>query len=88
MKKIWKFPLEMADEQVIQMPAGSEALCVQMQHDIACLWALVYPGAKLVSRHVFLYGTGWEVPDAITGLNYLGTVQVNEGDEIYHIFIE
>ena len=88
MKKIWKFPLELADEQVIQVPAGADILCVQVQLDVLCMWALVDPSAKLVTERFYVFGTGWEVPEEITGLNYVGTVQINEGHEIYHIFRE
>ena len=31
-KTIWKFELEAASRQAIEMPKGAEVLCVQMQH--------------------------------------------------------
>lgn len=71
---------------MIQVPIGTEILSVQMQHDQPCMWALVDPEAKLFNIRILCYGTGWEVQDHVTGLNYLGTVQIDEGHEIYHFF--
>lgn len=41
MKTIWKYQLEVTDEQVLQVPHGSEVLCVQIQDDTPCLWIKV-----------------------------------------------
>ena len=39
-KKIYKYPLEVQDEQVVMLPTGAKILTVQSQKDRPCLWAL------------------------------------------------
>lgn len=31
MKTVWKFPLDVTDRQVVEMPSGARPLCVQVQ---------------------------------------------------------
>jgi hypothetical protein len=40
-KVIYKYTLEVTDEQEVKMPANAQILCVQVQHGRPTLWALV-----------------------------------------------
>jgi hypothetical protein len=84
-KTIWKFPLDVADFQEIQMPACAEVLSVQVQYGTPCMWAIVSPEAPKETRTFATYGTGHEFPDA-TELKqtFIGTYQLP--GLVYHVF--
>lgn len=87
MKSIWKFPLETSDEQEVTMPAGSQILCVQMQGQMMCLWAKVDQyTTERERRHILIRGTGHRL-DGNEGL-YIGTVQMQGGALVWHVFEE
>lgn len=83
MKTIWKYPLEVRDENIITMPHGASVLAVQMQGDIPCLWALVDPSLLNENRLFRTYGTGhpFDLKDA-TG--FVGTYQIR--GLVFHVF--
>ncbi len=86
MTTVWKFPLRVSDSQTIKMPAGTSILCVQVQNDQPCIWALVpNTEAVLVSQTILMAGTGHNRPDLL-GKNYIGTFQLNEGVLVFHVF--
>lgn len=84
MSFVWKFPLAIEDQQLVEMPKGAELLHVGEQHGTLALWALVNPtgGQKLVRRRIFVRCTGhrlWTHP-------YVGTVVMAGGDLVWHVF--
>ncbi len=81
---IWKFPIELIDEQDVKMPLGAEILTIQWQGSQLCLWAKVLPERDLVSRRIIVHGTGHPMPrhDA----RYIATVQAHGGALIFHAF--
>ena len=84
---IHKFPLQVDDEQTIQMHPGATVLSVQMQRGVLCLWAMVNTlQGPPVLRTVYVHGTGHPVisPDS----QFVGTVQIMEGDLILHVFVD
>lgn len=85
MTTIWKFPLEVTDEQDVSMPGGSVILCAQTQSDIPCLWAMVDSEQDMESRHIVIFGTGQPIPKGLT-VNYIGTFQRFGGQLIFHVF--
>lgn len=84
MDSIWKFQLEVTDEQLIEMPVDAEILDVQTQNGIPCLWARVDPTAEKIKRSIITHGTGHVVPET-TGI-YLGSYQMEEGMLVCHVF--
>jgi len=84
MNSIWKYPLQVTDEQTIDVPEGSEALSVQVQNGTPCLWVRVDPAALKVPRKIITHGTGHHVP-ATTG-RYIGTYQIEGGALVFHVF--
>lgn len=81
MKTIWKFPLKITNEQLINVPAGSKLLTVQMQGDVPCLWALVDPNTETSLCTIQTFGTGHPAENAGT---YLSTYQVDS--LVFHVF--
>ncbi len=84
MQTIWKYLLEITDEQYIQVPRFTKPLTVQMQDGVLCLWCLIYPDNKQ-DRYVTvsIFGTGNPIKEMAK--NYLGTVQ-NDG-LVWHVFV-
>lgn len=86
MHSIWKFPLEVTDEQVVQMPARSRILSVQVQNGVVCLWAVCVSDGSVSSerRVIRMYGTGNPIDDRTDTMNFIGTVQ--RGPFVFHVF--
>lgn len=80
---IHKYPLELADRQQVQMPAGATLLTAQVQYGQPTLWALVNPANPPECRAIRIVGTG--NPAAGT---YIATVQMHDGRVVWHLFEE
>jgi hypothetical protein len=86
MKTVWKYSLDMVDQQVISMPIAASILCVQTQREVICLWALVDPDEKRrANRRIRIAGTGHPIGE-LEILAYIGTAQLQGGDLAFHVF--
>lgn len=85
MKTIWKFPLQVQDVQVVQMPLPAQVLCVQPQGDGVCLWAEVDPNGERVNIEIAIIGTGHPIPDE-AHKRYVNTFQMHGGTLVFHAF--
>jgi len=83
MKTIWKFPLQVTDEQYVEMPMFTQVPDVQVQDGIPCLWALVDPAYQKSPKKIITHGTGHDVP--VTTGNYIATYQLSSG-LVFHVF--
>lgn len=84
---IWKYPLNIVDEQIIEMPNGASILHVDGQDGRLCVWARVDPEAEKVWRRFSVRGTGHTVEKgqlAEHSPRYLGTAEV--GPFVWHVF--
>ena len=91
MKTIWKFECPIADEVVIHMPLGSQILCVQMQHNVPCIWALVDDAMPKLIHNFAWRGTGHPCDNLKprhheSEPRYIGTVQMHNGSLVFHLF--
>lgn len=84
MTKVFKFPLEMSDEQKVLMPVGAKVLTVQMQNGKPCLWAECNPDAECVYRTFLVRGTGHPIDEIEK--EYIGTIQLYGGSLVLHVF--
>jgi hypothetical protein len=86
MQTIYKYPLEMEDEQTLSLPMGAKILSVQTQRETPCIWALVDIGSNLPfqDRVFILRGTGHPINES--SLLYIGTFQLENGEFIFHLF--
>ena len=84
--KIFRFPMEIIDEQILEIPAGAKILAVQTKVHQPCIWALCDDKASIEYRRILIYETGHEID--ITGLQYLGTFQIKNLAEVlvFHVF--
>jgi len=83
---IYKYPLPLDNLSIIDMPTGAHVLCVQVQNDIPCLWAIVDPQQPLERRPFRLSGTGHLLALDVGASRYIGTFQLNNGSFIGHVF--
>lgn len=84
---IWKFPFGVDDEVVISAPSIFRPLCVQVQGDQTCLWAVVDTESAEVRHRVLVRGTGHLMGAAGTA-HYVGTFQLMGGRLVFHVFTE
>ncbi len=85
MKTIYKYPIEIDDEVIVQIPEGGKILAVQEQHGIVCLWALVDTLDPLTERKFYVRGTGHSCA-GLEETKYVGTFQLNGGALVFHLF--
>jgi len=84
MTYVYKYPLAIQQSQFVTVPLGAEFLTAQAQHEGICLWALVTPSQKEERRFIEVFGTGHTMPPA--SRDYIGTVQLEGGSLIFHVF--
>jgi hypothetical protein len=84
MKAIWKYPIFIRQEQIIDMPLDAKILTVQLQGDFAVLWALVETNNPIEGRIIVTLMTGESANDLPEDSSYIGTYQKDE--LVYHIF--
>lgn len=82
---VYKYELEITDEQIIRLPFAAEILTVQMQRDKCCLWALVDPRHEFEERTICIHGTGHHIQDGIR-LKYISTFQIPNLGLVFHAF--
>lgn len=83
-KRIYKYELEITDEQTVEIPWGAQLLSVQMQNNKPCLWALVDVMHTKQEYHIEIIGTGNPMKDPLEELRYLDTFQL--GGFVGHVF--
>lgn len=85
MKVILKFTLH-GPRQTVEMPEGAKILSLQTQHNEPQIWALCDEFAVKESRTFRAVPTGQAFDDE--GLTYIGTIQINGGMLVFHIYEE
>lgn len=88
MKTIWKFPILLLVETSVEMPKGARILTVQAQLDQPQVWAVVDPEAPREMRRFRWIATGRPEEDYAFDGVYLGTVQLQGGGFVFHLFEE
>jgi hypothetical protein len=86
-KTVWKFDAPINDDFDLLVPFGAQVLCVQNQHDRPCIWFTVDPDQSRVYRHFHWAGTGHRLLQNVV-LQYIGSVQMLQGDLVFHLFEE
>ena len=85
MKTIYKYLLEITDEQTVSMPRYAQVLSAQMQGTQLCIWALVEVGNVNCDRRVRIFGTGNTVK-IDSHWKFVDSVQ--ERIFVWHVFVE
>ncbi len=84
MKTIWKFPLDVADEQRVEMPLDAKILHVGLQGESVFMWAEVGPERRKVERTVRIYGTGYPMPEHPG--RHIGSFMLRGGTLVFHAY--
>ncbi len=83
-RTIYKYPLNITDEQTINLPEGAKILHAGLDpQGVPCLWAAVYPANPSIPTVIYIIGTGWEMPKAADG--HIGSFI--QGPFVWHVFI-
>jgi hypothetical protein len=86
-RKIYRYQLSLLDEPTLSMPEGAEVLSVGPPRGYLTeldLWALVEPENVEKERRFLIVGTGNPIPDGLG--RFIGTVTMNSGVHIFHVF--
>ena len=83
-ERIWKYPLKLEDEQIIEMPENPTILCLQNQRGTPYIWAMVDPKAGKKSYTFITTETGHPIDNSIW-LQYIGTYQIKDM-YVFHVF--
>lgn len=87
MKRIFKYDLEIVDEQHLILPHEYEILTVQPQGEKLCLWAMVNSESSYKNITIRIHGTGHPIAsEAFETLKYISTVQMYDGSLVLHCF--
>jgi hypothetical protein len=87
-KEIWKYTLKTTDVQTVPLPINAKILHVGVQRERICLWAEVDPIEAAFTSHIFrIIGTGHPIFDTYQ-LKYLGTVMLQGGSLVFHVYIQ
>lgn len=85
--RIFKYPLEITDQQDITLPYNSKILSCQMQGDALQLWALVDEETDVFcEKTIRIIGTGNPINDYDSTFKFISTVQ-DDRDFVWHIFL-
>jgi len=87
MEKIYKYKLDITDNQILRIPQGGEILSCQMQQDDMNLWVKIDDSAIEVDRHIKIIGTGHPIDERYRKqLVFIDTVQMSGGSLVWHVF--
>jgi len=79
---IWKYPLDITDEQVIFVPADATPLHVGVQDEVLYVWLLLDTTDRFTEQTVRIYGTG----NPVNGSDEFHVGSVQMGSFVWHVF--
>lgn len=83
MRTVWKFPIQIVNEQRIKVPPVWNPVLVGVDpHGDLCIWAEVQAGEATKERIVNVHGTGHAIGDNEV---HLGSAVV--GQYVWHVYI-
>lgn len=84
-KAVYKYKLQITKViQEVVLPLGAQILCIKMQNDELCMWALVDPDQTYNEVvKIRCAGTGHEI---IEDVEYIDTVMLLDGELVFHFF--
>jgi len=86
MHRIYKYPVMITDEQLIKnVPSNYKIMKAAFQGDQLCLWIMINTDDYLTTDIcLHIYGTGHDIPDDISNLTYIDSVQ--SLSFVWHVF--
>jgi hypothetical protein len=86
MRKIFKYPLEIIDYQTVEIKSPAILLSVVGIDDKIMMYAMVDDLEYGIPVDVMIIGTGHAIKDDIDSYKFLGTVNLMNGRETWHVF--
>lgn len=84
MRTIWKYELQITDDQDLSVPEGTLPLAVGDQGGRLMLWCMVFTALPSTLLHVRIHGSGHPLKD--DDPPYIGTVVMPPF--VWHVFAE
>ncbi len=84
MQTIYRCPIDITDKQHVSLPVGAQILTVERQYGQPCIWAIVDTEAPCERKVIYVFGLGDPMPEE--SLQYIGTIQTQNGNQIFHVF--
>ena len=83
-KRIWKYPL--TTNGVVKRITGklSKILTIDVQNEQPYCWILIDDDVQEISIDLVGIGTGWEIPEEVENMGFVGTLQT--GEYVWHYF--
>ena len=85
-KTIWKFPLEITDSQIIELPSDYNIIGVYNQKEKLVLYLEVDPDSPKKDYLFEIFGTGHPIPEIKGYRTFIGTCLFNDGDLVFHVY--
>ena len=84
-KVVYKYKLQLTKViQEVVLPLGAQILCIKMQNDELCMWALVDPDQTYNEVvKIRCASTGHEITEDV---EYIDTVVLLDGELVFHFF--
>ena len=84
-KVVYKYKLQITKViQEVVLPLGAQVLCIKMQNDELCMWALVDPDQTYNEVvKIRCAGTGHEITEDV---EYIDTVMLLDRELVFHFF--
>ena len=87
MKKIFKYPIEIVDAQVLVLPLGARVLSAITQGDDLVVYALLEPTVEFKKNiEIRIVGTGHDVTFDLQKFKFLNSISTWGGRLIWHVF--
>ncbi len=83
---IYKYPLDITDEQTVALPKGSSTISVLSQNDDLVLYAIISDQEELEPHRIFIRGTGHPT-DNLLRSKFLGS-HIYRRNLVFHVFEE
>jgi len=85
MDTIYKFELDVIDNQIVSLPGGAQILSIQEQNGKPFMWAKVDNEAPYETRKFATVGTGNPIHFEKSS-PFVATYQLMEGALVFHVF--
>lgn len=87
-KTIWKYEIDITDEQIVRLPKGAEILHADQQYpgtlDKLQIWVLIdSQELHFQDKKIYIYETGHPIE---TVRKYVGTVLANNDALVWHVY--
>lgn len=84
MRTIYKYKLDVCDQQTVSVPQDFILLKIGVQKDSICMWGECESDMPMRTMDIRCFGTGHRIPDI--PLRYLGSAITEDGFFVWHFY--